>query len=144
MSLYHLVYESQALVPFEPAELTALLKKSRAYNQQAHITGLLLHTPEGRFFQILEGEDADVRQLYYQHILSDPRHYKCRVLGEGNCAERSFADWNMGFRVAQAHDLRTLLQTSSLNAPTHLGPRPTIRPELLELLLNFVEMEANP
>ena len=143
MSLYHLVYESQALVPLTAAELTALLQQARAHNQQAHITGLLLHTPEGRFFQILEGEDADVRELYYQHILSDPRHYKCRVLGEGNCAERSFADWSMGVRVAHAADLHALLQTSSLNAPTRLGPRPTIRPELLELLLNFVGMEAN-
>ena len=143
MSLYHLVYESQALVPFETAELTALLKQSRVHNRQAHITGLLLHTPEGRFLQILEGEDADVRQLYYQHILSDPRHYQCLVLGEGNCAKRSFADWSMGSRVAQAADLHALLQTSSLNAPTRLGPRPTIRPELLELLLNFVETEAN-
>lgn len=142
MSLYHLVYESQAIVPFETAELTVLLKQSRAHNQQAHITGLLLHTPDGRFFQILEGEDAAVRQLYYQHILADPRHYQCRVLGEGNCAERSFADWNMGFRVAQAHDLGILLQTGSLNARTAHGPRPTIRPELLELLLDFVEISA--
>lgn len=143
MSLYHLVYESQAIVPFEPAELMALLKKSRAYNQQAHITGLLLHSPEGRFFQILEGEAAEVRKLYYQRILADTRHYQCRVLGEGSCAERSFADWSMGLRVAQASDLDDLLQTGSLNAPTPLGPRPTIRPELLELLLNFVETEAN-
>ena len=143
MSLYHLVYESQALVPFEAAELTALLQQARAHNQQVHITGLLLHTPEGRFFQILEGEDADVRQLYYEHIQADPRHYQCRVLGEGSCAERSFADWSMGSRIARAADLHALLQTSSLNAPTRLGPRPTIRPELLELLLNFVEVEAN-
>ena len=143
MSLYHLVYESQASVPFADAELTALLHQSRAHNRQVHITGLLLHAPDGRFLQILEGEDADVRQLYYQHISSDPRHHQCRVLGEGSCAERSFADWNMGFRVAQAADLHALLQTSSLNAPTRHGPKPTIRPELLEQLLNFIEMEAN-
>jgi len=138
MSIYHLVYQSQALVPFEAAELTALLHQSRAHNQQAHITGLLLHTPEGRFLQILEGEDADVRQLYYQNIIADPRHYQCRVLGEGSCAERSFADWSMGLRIAQASDLHTLLQTGSLNAPTRLGPCPTTRSELLELLLEFV------
>ena len=143
MSLYHLVYESQALVPFEPAELTALLHQSRAQNRQVHVTGLLLHAPDGRFFQILEGEDADVRQLYYQHILSDPRHHQCRVLGEGSCAERSFADWNMGCRVAQAEDLHALLQNGSLNVPTRHGPKPTSRPELLEQLLNFIGMEAN-
>ena len=138
MSLYHLVYQSQALVPFEAAELTALLHQSRAHNRQVHVTGLLLHAPDGRFLQILEGEDADVRQLYYQHISSDPRHHHCRVLGEGPCAERSFADWNMGCRVAQEEELHALLEHGSLHAPTRHGLKPTIRPELLDLLLDFV------
>ena len=142
MGLYHLIYQSQASTPFTDAELMALLLWSRTYNRQMHITGLLLHTPEGRFLQILEGEDADVRQLYYQHILADPRHCQCQVLGEDNCAERSFADWSMGFRVAQAADLHPLLQTGALNALTRLGPRPTIRPELLALLLEFVGTES--
>ena len=138
MGLYHLIYQSQALVPFTDPELTALLHQSRVHNRQVHVTGLLLHTPDGRFLQILEGEDADVRQLYYQHILSDPRHHQCQVLGEGNCAERSFADWSMGFRVAREEELHALLPHGSLNAPTRHGPKPTIRPELLELLLEFV------
>ena len=138
MSLYHLVYQSQALVPFEAAELTALLQLSRSHNQQVHITGLLLHSPDGRFLQILEGEDADVRQLYYQLIASDPRHHQCRVLSEGSCDQRSFADWSMGFRIAQEEQLHALLENGSLNAPTRLGPKATIRPELLKLLLEFV------
>ncbi|WP_310397743.1 BLUF domain-containing protein [Hymenobacter sp.] len=142
MGLYHLIYQSQAVVPFADAELAALLLWSRAYNRQIHVTGLLLHAPDGRFLQILEGEDADVRQLYYQNILSDPRHYQCQVLGEGSCAERSFADWSMGCRVAQADDLHKLLHSGALNAPTRHGPRPTIRPELMELLLEFVEAKA--
>lgn len=138
MSLYHLVYESQAHAPFETAELTTLMQQSRAHNRQVHVTGLLLHTPEGRFLQILEGEKGDVRQLYYQNIQFDHRHYRCQVLGEGGCAARSFADWNMGIRVAQADDLHTLLQTSSRNSPTRYGPKPTVRPELVKLLLDFV------
>ena len=138
MGLYHLIYQSQALVPFTDPELTALVHQSRAHNRQVHITGLLLHTPDDRFLQILEGEEDDVRQLYYQRILSDPRHHHCRVLGEGSCAERSFADWNMGFRVAQAKELHVLLQHDSLNAPIRHGPGPTVGPELLELLLEFV------
>ena len=138
MSLYHLVYQSQALAPFTDAELAALLLRWRDHNRLMHVTGLLLHSPDGRFLQILEGEDADVRQLYYQHILSDPRHHQCRVLGEGSCAERSFADWSMGFRIAQEKELRALLENDSLNAPTRHGPKPTIRPELLKLLLEFV------
>ncbi|TGE16564.1 BLUF domain-containing protein [Hymenobacter elongatus] len=142
MGLYHLIYQSRAVTPFTDAELTALLLWSRANNRQVHVTGLLLHAPDGRFLQILEGEDADVRQLYYEKILSDPRHYQCQVLGEGSCAERSFADWNMGFRLASVADLHDLLQSGSLNSPTHHGPKPTIRPELMERLLEFVETKA--
>ncbi|SFP89504.1 BLUF domain-containing protein [Hymenobacter arizonensis] len=142
MGLYHLIYQSRAVAPFSDAELVALLEWSRTYNRQVHVTGLLLHSPDGRFLQILEGEEADVRKLYYEHILSDPRHHQCQVLGEGNCVERSFADWSMGSRVAQAADLHALLQSSSLNSSTRLGPKPTIRPELLELLLDFVETQA--
>ena len=65
MSLYHLVYQSQALAPFTDAELAALLLGWRDHNRQVHVTGLLLHSSDGRFLQILDGEDADVRQLYY-------------------------------------------------------------------------------
>ncbi len=142
MDLYHLIYQSRAVTPFTDAELAALLLCCRTNNRQLHVTGLLLHAPDGRFLQILEGEEADVRQLYYEHILSDPRHYQCQVLGEGSCAERSFADWSMGFRLASAADLHDLLQRGSLNSPTRHGPKPTIRPELMERLLEFVETKA--
>jgi len=142
MGLYHLIYQSRAVAPFTDAALAALLLWSRTYNRQVHVTGLLLHSPDGRFLQILEGEDADVQQLYYQNILSDPRHYQCQVLGEGSCAERSFADWNMGCRVAQAEDLYALLRNGSLNAPTRHGLKPTMRPELLQQLLEFVAPKA--
>ena len=142
MGLYHLIYQSQAIAPFTDAELAALLLQARARNRQVHVTGLLLHAPDGRFLQILEGEEADVRELYYAHILSDPRHYQCQVLGEGSCAEYSFADWNMGFRLASAADLHDLLQSGSLNSPTPHGPKPTIRPELMARLLDFVETKT--
>ena len=95
----------------------------------------MLYSPDGRLLQILEGEDTDVRQLYYQRILFDPWHYQCQVLGEDSCAERSFADWNMGFLLAQEQELHALLQNDALNVPTRYGPRPTIRPELMDLLL---------
>ncbi|AHJ97829.1 BLUF domain-containing protein [Hymenobacter swuensis] len=142
MSLYHLVYQSQALVPFTVPELTELLKQARAHNQQLHVTGLLLHSSDGRFLQVLEGEEADVRQLYYQRIQPDPRHYHCLVLGEGRCTRRSFAKWDMGFYVAQADDITTLLQSSAVLPPDNTGRQPTISPELITLLLDFVGSKA--
>ena len=138
MGLYHLLYQSQALTPFDTPALTALLYKCRAFNRAHYLSGLLLHTPDGRFLQILEGEEAVVNALYYDRIAVDPRHHSCRVLGAGGCAERSFADWNMGFRVANAEEVYALLATDT---PTELvlpASQPHFRPELLQLLLDFV------
>lgn len=137
MSLYQLIYQSQSLVPFETPELTALLTQCRANNRREGITGLLLYTPDGRFLQLLEGEHAAVRQMY-QRIVADPRHYNCRVLCEGYCPQRHFADWRMGFRAAQPHHLRTLLGYVAPDSPGLLVPRPHTRPELLALLHDFV------
>ena len=143
MQPYHLIYQSQWMEPMAAAALDTLLRQSRTYNQQHDITGVLLHTPEGRFLQVLEGPRAAVRHLYYHAILSDMRHHHCRVLGEGSWPTRSFATWTMGFRQAQPHDLRTLLGES---APNDLGlvPRPYPRPQLLGLVLDFVENNRIP
>lgn len=138
MGFYHLIYQSRAQAPFDTPALTALLLQARVFNRQHHLSGLLLHTPDGRFLQILEGDEAAVRALYYDRIVHDPRHRRCRVLGEGPCAERSFADWNMGFRVADARELRALLVTAPPGAPALFAPLPRLRPELLQLLLDFV------
>lgn len=137
MSLYQILYQSQSLVPFEPLELAALLHHSRANNEQRAISGILLYTPDGRFLQVLEGEDEAVRRLYHQRIVADPRHYNCRVLSEGPCQHRSFPNWPMGFRHAHAHHLRTLLGTTQANNQSLLVPRPHTRPELLALLLEL-------
>ncbi|MDJ0366726.1 BLUF domain-containing protein [Hymenobacter sp. H14-R3] len=138
MGLYHLLYHSQALQPFDTPALTALLQQARAFNREHHLSGLLLHTPDDRFFQILEGEEATVRTLYYDHIVADPRHHHCRLVGAGACAERSFADWNMGFRVANAQELHALLAAATPHSLVLFAPQPRVRPELLNLLLDFV------
>lgn len=138
MGLYQLVYQSQSLVPFEMPELTGLLVQSRDYNRLHDVTGLLLYTPDGRFLQVLEGEQAAVRDLFRGRIVHDPRHFNCRVLSEGPCLRRSFANWHMGFRPAGAGHLRTLLGYVSLNGAALLVPRPPTRPELVALLEEFV------
>ena len=139
MSLYQLIYQSQSLIPFSPLELDKLLVKSRNFNQEHGITGLLLYTPDGRFLQVLEGEREDVRSLYYQRISQDPRHYNCLVLNEGPCQYRVFSDWSMAFSPAQAQDLRRLLAPVPAQSKALLVPRPRTRPELLTLLREFVQ-----
>lgn len=139
MGLYQLIYQSHSLVPFEERELTALLLRLRVYNRERQVTGVLLFTPDGRFLQVLEGDQDAVRALYYQRIVHDPRHHDCRVIGEGPCLQRSFAGWPMGFREAQAQDLRTLLGHVAPDTPALGVPRPPTRPEFMELLRAFLD-----
>ncbi|MDQ2771652.1 MAG: BLUF domain-containing protein [Bacteroidota bacterium] len=139
MSLHQLIYQSQSLVPFSPLDLDKLLEKSRHFNQQHGITGLLLYTPDGRFLQVLEGEREAVRGLYYQCIAHDPRHYNCLVLNEGVCQARTFSEWSMAFRPAQAQVLRRLLAPVPAQSAALLVPRPHTRPELLVLLWEFLQ-----
>ena len=139
MSLHQLIYQSQSLVPFTPLDLDHLLLKARAFNQPHGITGLLLYTPDGRFLQVLEGEHEAVRNLYYQRIAHDPRHYNCLVLSEGPSDYRSFEEWSMAFQPAQAQDLRRLLAPVPAQSTALLVPRPHTRPELLALLREFLQ-----
>ncbi|GAB3639330.1 hypothetical protein GCM10027422_49210 [Hymenobacter arcticus] len=137
MDLYHLIYQSQALGEFGEPELAALLRQGREHNQTQNISGVLLHTVDGRFLQVLEGPQTAVRHLYYHVILSDTRHFHCQVIGEGPCAQRSFGGWTMGCRLAQPHDLRTLLGEAPADG-LGLTHQPYPRPQLLALLEEFV------
>ena len=141
MELYQIIYQSQSLVPFEPIELTTLLNRSRMYNRYHDITGILLYTPDGRFLQVLEGPRQEVRNLYFNTIVADPRHYNCQVISNGLSPRRCFFGFDMAFRAAQASDLRRLLAPVPSDNPALLIPRPRSRSELLMLLLDFV---ANP
>ena len=146
MEIYQLIYQSQSLVPFEKEEIVALLAGCRAYNVTHNITGLLLYTPDGRFLQVLEGEESAVRALYMNVIAADPRHFNARVYSEGPALKRSFPNWPLGFREASANVLRTLLSNVPSDRPGLLIPRPHTRPELMKLLKEFLahnEVPAN-
>ena len=138
MGLYQLIYQSQSLVPFEKEEIVTLLVRCRAYNTTHNITGLLLYTPDGRFLQVLEGEESIVRSLYLNKISTDPRQFSCRIYSEGPALKRSFPSWPLGFRNASADVLRTLLSNVPPDRPGLLVPRPHTRPELLKLLQEFL------
>jgi hypothetical protein len=138
MDLYHLIYQSQALTPFGPAELAALLHRGRTHNRAHGITGLLLHTDDGRFLQVLEGPKTAVRELFYHVILSDTRHFHCHVVSEGLCFQRAFSDWTMGCRAALPAEMRQLLGEAAPADSLGLTARPYPRPQLLTSLQDFV------
>ncbi|TDN40134.1 BLUF domain-containing protein [Hymenobacter sp. UV11] len=132
-STYQVLYHSVAAQPFDEAQLQALLERSRNFNGRHSITGILLYS-DGRFVQLLEGDEQQVRQLYAR-IQQDPRHTQVVTVSEGPGPARRFADWSMGFgrvaglEVAEALDL--VVSQETLPAPE------VAEPYLLALLQAF-------
>jgi hypothetical protein len=145
MALYQLLYQSAAFMAFDTPELLALLRQCRARNAAQDITGLLLYAADGRFLQLLEGDQSAVHDLYHNRIARDPRHFDCRVLREGPCQERTFGTWAMSFRPAPGQDFRELPGYVAPDDPSRLVPRPDTQLELIALLLDFlIEHEPVP
>ena len=94
--VFQLTYVSRAVQPWTQPELVALLEQSRTSNDAHGITGMLLYR-EGRFLQLLEGAEADVRPLYGA-IQADRRHHDVVCVREGRRLLRQFPSWTMAFR----------------------------------------------
>jgi len=92
--LVRLMYASRAVAAVDQEELVAILKKSKANNPKAGITGVLCYS-EGIFIQVLEGGRTAVNQLY-NRITADSRHSDVVLLNYEEISERRFAGWSMG------------------------------------------------
>ena len=69
------------------------------------VTGMLLYR-DGRFLQLLEGAEAEVRTLFAA-IVADPRHHDLVVLRERHRVLRQFPTWTMAFRDLGERPLTT-------------------------------------
>ena len=93
--LFQLLYSSSATQDFWPDDLFELVEKSRRKNAEHDLTGMLLFH-EGQFLQLLEGPEPAVRACFAV-VERDPRHESIEVLLTGECEQRDFPGWTMGF-----------------------------------------------
>lgn len=136
-TLHRLVFSSQIQIELSDAELVALLRKARDYNQRHRITGLLLYHA-GQMLGVLEGPAAEVR-LLYTRIRADARHRDVLLLSDGPARARIFADWRMGFAAGCPAEFRQppagYFNPQRQPLPCH--PCPDASPQLLNLLREF-------
>ncbi len=99
-----IAYVSAAAEPMSEQEIVGILEQARRNNARHELTGALLYS-EGRFIQILEGPDANVRERFAV-ISADPRHRSVHQVGEERIAERRFPEWTMGFRPTSAESMK--------------------------------------
>lgn len=69
---YVISYVSTANPDLPKEEVKHLLKKTKEYNNNQDITGILLYS-ESNFFQLIEGEKEKIIDLF-SNIEKDPRH----------------------------------------------------------------------
>ena len=91
--LVRLLYASRA-VDSTDATIEGILSKSREYNPNSGITGILCYGGS-IFLQAIEGSRKAVSELY-GHIQSDPRHQDVQLLMYEEISERRFGGWTMG------------------------------------------------
>src|SRR4051812_38121657 len=106
-TLIHCIYASTAAPGFQEADIPALLKHSRKANSARGLTGMLLYI-DGSFFQVLEGDPAQVDAVY-EIISRDPRHERVTMIIREPITQRSFGDWTMGFTTVSLTDVRDIV-----------------------------------
>lgn len=100
MPLVRLLYFSKASRDMSLADLSSILETARNNNQEQDIRGMLCY--EQRFFlQCLEGERAEVNELYLD-IADDPRHDEITIIDYSEIPATEFSAWQMGYAGSSA------------------------------------------
>lgn len=115
-----------------PADLTTILQSSRLRNKKNEITGVLSYRNK-RYFQIIEGEDAHVDELFTA-IKADSRHQKIWVVLDIATDVRSFPRWPLKLVPALSDEI-DVLRFLSKHAPS----LEKIPPVKLDMLSFFFE-----
>lgn len=93
--MYELLYVSAAVRSLSEYEIGSMVEKAQNRNATRGVTGILAYDREAQsFFQVLEGGEADVREIY-DRLSADSRHTELRILQEGPRPDRRFGDWSM-------------------------------------------------
>ena len=116
--IFQLVYVSSVRPEPSAVEVFSEMTAYRAKNARLGITGMLL-VSQGAFMQVLEGEEATVRQLYAT-IRADPRHEHVHTLATLALPGREFSDWAMGFADLDEKGVSLVLaERPFLDLPAH-------------------------
>jgi hypothetical protein len=100
--IHQLLYISSATRPMLRLDIETILFTSCRNNMRNDLTGMLIAS-QTRFMQILEGNEAKVRETY-DRICLDNRHQASVILRETDIEERQFAEWSMTSRFLSNSD----------------------------------------
>ncbi len=114
---YAISYVSSASYIIEPSELVELLDQTEVRNNEYGVKGLLVYS-DGNFFEVLEGEEEKIRELF-ETIKDDPRHnniirifekYVDNGLFEEGNEEKGFISQNTQFRKIRIENFKECIK----------------------------------
>lgn len=120
--MIELIYRSTADINIKSSDI---LNTSKKYNSEYNITGCLLYYNH-EFLQILEGEEADIKELFSK-IKNDRRHSNLVNITENAKQERTFKNWSMAyheFKKTEIHDLNKKHFINSFLTISELAEKP--------------------
>ena len=93
--LVQVIYRSKAAYSLGHMSNLDILREALARNKREGITGFLTRD-QSHFLQILEGDAEPIDNLI-SAIGRDERASQMEVMQRGDCSERVFGDWSMGY-----------------------------------------------
>ncbi len=99
---YTICYTSKAMEGLNEASVELIFLSTQENNVAKNITGILLYSL-GNFFQVLEGDEKTVKELYDEYIKVDPRHKDVFEIISKN-APAVFSEYNSLFKIIQSSE----------------------------------------
>jgi hypothetical protein len=128
-NLSYLIYVSTESRPLSQNDIDNILKASKVNNPGNQITGMLLYV-EGRFFQVLEGAETALNDLFIT-IAKDERHINSIVVAKGDLDKRIFKDWKMKFNSISEKEFVIISGISKFQNLFGLKPKDSQNPASL-------------
>lgn len=93
--VFQLIYVSRAKSYLDIADIREIERTAIEKNNGLSVTGVLIHC-HGKFMQVLEGKESDVKQVY-SLIEMDNRHSDLEILKNQKVPQRQFTEWEMKY-----------------------------------------------
>lgn len=145
-SLFRLSYASISTIQEQGGgrddpEIARILSECRRNNARLEIGGAL-HYRDGYYFQVLEGPEEGVKEIY-DRISQDPHHRDVRTLEARRVSKRRFPHWSMKY-VPDVPRLGTLLERHGLPRFDPYAFDTTIIDDMIDLLVASPAPDQTP
>ncbi len=110
MKLPHTICYSSVGNDLSEEDVENIFRVTSEHNQECEIHGLLLYSKEtNRFFQVLEGEKEEIRELYHRKIRRDSRHTDIIEIFDRPTSKPVFLKYSSKFNLVKTEeDLATI------------------------------------